>query len=135
LDETTWDWIGSALRIPVLDNYWQTETGWPVLALLPGLEAPQIRPGSPGIALFGYDAKIVDPATGETLPRGEKGVLAIGLPCLLAVCRRFGRMTHYLSTIIAVDSRANSSIRRSITRFRMKKATFSFWAFRRRDQC
>jgi propionyl-CoA synthetase len=80
LDEPTWDWIGSALRIPVLDNYWQTETGWPVLALLPGLEPPQIRPGSPGIALFGYDAKIVDPATGESLPHGEKGVLAIGLP-------------------------------------------------------
>ena len=80
LDETTWDWIGSALRIPVLDNYWQTETGWPVLALLPGLEPPQIRPGSPGIALFGYDAQIVDPATGERLSHGEKGVLAIGLP-------------------------------------------------------
>jgi acyl-coenzyme A synthetase/AMP-(fatty) acid ligase len=68
------------LRVPVLDNYWQTETGWPVLALLPGVEPPQIRAGSPGIALFGYDAKIVDAATGETLPRGEKGVLAIGLP-------------------------------------------------------
>jgi propionyl-CoA synthetase len=80
LDETTWEWIGTALGIPVLDNYWQTETGWPVLALLPGIEEPQIRPGSPGIAVFGYDAKIVDPATGETLPRHEKGVLAIGLP-------------------------------------------------------
>jgi propionyl-CoA synthetase len=80
LDETTWDWIGSALQVPILDNYWQTETGWPVLALLPGVEPPEIRPGSPGIALYGYDAKIVDPASGETLPRGEKGVLAIGLP-------------------------------------------------------
>jgi propionyl-CoA synthetase len=80
LDEPTWDWIGSALQIPVLDNYWQTETGWPVLALLPGVEPPRIRPGSPGIALFGYDARIVDPKTGEALPRGEKGVLAIGLP-------------------------------------------------------
>jgi propionyl-CoA synthetase len=80
LDEPTWDWIGRALQIPILDNYWQTETGWPVLALLPGVEPPQIRPGSPGIALYGYDAKIVDPASGETLPRGEKGVLAIGLP-------------------------------------------------------
>jgi propionyl-CoA synthetase len=80
LDEPTWAWIGNALKIPILDNYWQTETGWPVLALLPGVEPPQIRPGSPGIALYGYDAKIVDPASGETLPRGEKGVLAIGLP-------------------------------------------------------
>ncbi|HSZ27869.1 MAG TPA: propionate--CoA ligase [Chthoniobacterales bacterium] len=80
LDEPTLAWIGGALEIPILDNYWQTETGWPVLALLPGIEPPQIRPGSPGIALYGYDAKIVDPATGETLPRGENGVLAIGLP-------------------------------------------------------
>jgi propionyl-CoA synthetase len=80
LDEPTWDWIGSALQIPILDNYWQTETGWPVLALLPGVESPQIRPGSPGIALFGYDAKIVDPTTGDPLPHGEKGVLAIGVP-------------------------------------------------------
>jgi propionyl-CoA synthetase len=80
LDEPTQEWIGSALRIPIMDNYWQTETGWPVLALLPGVEPPQIRPGSPGIALFGYDAKIVDPVTGDTLSRGEKGVLAIGLP-------------------------------------------------------
>ena len=99
LDETTWDWIGSALRIPVLDNYWQTETGWPVLALLPGLEPPQIRPGSPGIALFGYDAKIVDPTTGETLPRGEKGVLAIGLPlppgCMPTVWKNDALFEHH----------------------------------------
>jgi propionyl-CoA synthetase len=99
LDETTWDWIGTALRIPVLDNYWQTETGWPVLALLPGLEAPQIRPGSPGIALFGYAAKIVDPATGETLPRGEKGVLAIGLPlppgCMPTVWKNDALFEHH----------------------------------------
>jgi propionyl-CoA synthetase len=80
LDELTWAWIGGALQVPILDNYWQTETGWPVLALVPGVEPPQIRPGSPGISLYGYDARIVDPATGDTLPRGEKGVLAIGLP-------------------------------------------------------
>jgi propionyl-CoA synthetase len=80
LDEPTWKWIGDALQIPIMDNYWQTETGWPVLALLPGVEPPLIRPGSPGIALFGFDAKIVNPTTGETLTRNEKGVLAIGLP-------------------------------------------------------
>src|ERR1700730_9824680 len=80
LDEPTWEWIGRALQVPIMDNYWQTETGWPVLALLPGVEAPKIRPGSPGIALYGYDAKIVDPATGDPIPPGEKGLLAIGLP-------------------------------------------------------
>ncbi len=80
LDEPTWKWISEALGVPVIDNYWQTETGWPVLALLPGLETPAIRPGSPGIAMPGYDAKIVHPKTGEQLPPNEKGVLAFGLP-------------------------------------------------------
>jgi propionyl-CoA synthetase len=80
LDEPTWEWISKALKITILDNYWQTETGWPILALLPKVEPPQIRPGSPGIALFGYDAKIVDPKSGEELPRDQKGILALGLP-------------------------------------------------------
>src|SRR6516164_7910717 len=51
LDEPTWEWISGALKVPVLDNYWQTETGWPVLALLPRIEEPNIRPGSPGLAM------------------------------------------------------------------------------------
>ena len=99
LDEPTWKWIGEALKIPILDNYWQTETGWPVLALLPGVEAPQIRPGSPGIALFGYDAKIVDPVTGDLLARGEKGVLALGLPlppgCMSTVWKNHELFEHH----------------------------------------
>jgi propionyl-CoA synthetase len=80
LDEPTWTWISDALRVPVIDNYWQTETGWPVLALLPKIEPPNIKPGSPGIAMPGYDAKIVDPVTGQQLPANEKGILALGLP-------------------------------------------------------
>jgi acyl-coenzyme A synthetase/AMP-(fatty) acid ligase len=51
-----------------------------VLTLLPGIEGPKIKPGSPGVATPGYDAKIVDPATGTELPRGEKGFLTLGLP-------------------------------------------------------
>src|SRR6202008_1034812 len=47
---------------------------------LPKIEAPKIKPGSPGIAMPGYDARIVDPITGQTLPRNEKGILALGLP-------------------------------------------------------
>ncbi len=58
------------------------------------MEKPQIRPGSPGIALFGYDAKIVDPGSGETLPRGEKGILAFAI---LAAAE--GRETGDLSTL------------------------------------
>jgi propionyl-CoA synthetase len=80
LDEPTWSWISEALEIPVIDNYWQTETGWPVLALLPKIEPPKIKAGSPGIAMPGYDARIVDPVTGQTLPPNQKGILALGLP-------------------------------------------------------
>jgi propionyl-CoA synthetase len=80
LDEPTWHWIHEALGIPIIDNYWQTETGWPVLALLPGIEQPKIRPGSPGIAMPGYDARIVEPESGKQLPPNEKGILALGLP-------------------------------------------------------
>ena len=91
LDEPTWSWISQALGISVIDNYWQTETGWPVLALLPRIEPPDIKPGSPGIAMPGYDAKIVDANTGHTLPAKEKGILAFGLPlppgCMQTVWR------------------------------------------------
>jgi len=80
LDEPSWSWISEALGIPVIDNYWQTETGWPVLALLPKIEPPKIKAGSPGIAMPGYEAKIVDPITGKPLPANEKGILALGLP-------------------------------------------------------
>jgi propionyl-CoA synthetase len=80
LDEPTWQWIHDALRIPVVDNYWQTETGWPILTLLPRLEEPKIKPGSPGIAMPGYDARIVEPGSGRKLEPNEKGVLALGLP-------------------------------------------------------
>lgn len=80
LDEPTWSWISEALKVPVIDNYWQTETGWPVLSLLPKVEPPNIKPGSPGIAMPGYEARIVDPITGQRLPANEKGILALGLP-------------------------------------------------------
>ena len=80
LDEPTWQWIHEALGIPIVDNYWQTETGSPILALLPRIEEPKIKPGSPGIAMPGYDAHIVDPRSGKRLSPNEKGVLALGLP-------------------------------------------------------
>jgi propionyl-CoA synthetase len=81
LDETSSNWIGGELpHVGIVDNYWQTETGWPLLTLMPGIESPRAKPGSPGFPSYGYRAMVVDPATGEALPRGEKGVLAVGLP-------------------------------------------------------
>lgn len=81
LDEPTSVWIRTALgHVEIIDNYWQTETGWPLLTLAPGLGPVRVKPGSPGFPAYGYRAQIVDPLTGEPLPRGEKGVLAVGLP-------------------------------------------------------
>lgn len=80
LDEPTSRWISGALGVPVIDNYWQTETGWPALTLLPGVGLRPIKPGSPGTAAYGYDARVVHPETGNPVPPGEKGILTFGLP-------------------------------------------------------
>jgi propionyl-CoA synthetase len=79
LDEPTALWIGQALGKPIIDNYWQTETGWPALTLLPGLEMWPVKPGSPGFPNLGYKMKIVDPQ-GIEVPAGRKGVLVIEPP-------------------------------------------------------
>ena len=80
LDEPTAHWITDALGKPVIDNYWQTETGWPVLALLPGLDMKPVKFGSPGFPNLGYRTKIIHESTGEEVGAGEKGVLVIEPP-------------------------------------------------------
>ena len=92
LDEPTAQWISQALGKPVIDNYWQTETGWPILTLCNGVEQQTTRFGSPGKAVYGYDVKLIDEATGEELlGAGQKGVLAIEGPlppgCMQTVWR------------------------------------------------
>jgi len=126
LDEPTWNWIGRALQIPIMDNYWQTETGWPVLACCPVSKRPKFGPDLPASRCTGTDAKIVDAVSGETVPRGEKGVLAIGLPLPPGCMSTVGRMTNCSSITIAVDLPANSSIPPSITRLKTRMATFLF---------
>ena len=80
LDEPTAQWIHQALGKPVIDNYWQTETGWPVLTLLPGLEMKPVKFGSPGLPNLGYRTRIIHEGTGEPVGPGEKGVLVIEPP-------------------------------------------------------
>ncbi|GKS91488.1 propionate--CoA ligase [Acidovorax sp. SUPP2539] len=92
LDAPTADWIAQALGVPVIDNYWQTETGWPILTLARGVEPQAARLGSPGRAMYGYDVKLIDEATGEELTGpDQKGVLAVEGPlppgCLQTVWR------------------------------------------------
>jgi propionyl-CoA synthetase len=80
LDEPTSVWINEQLGKPVVDNYWQTETGWPILGIASGVEVLPPKLGSPGVAMPGYDVKILHEATGEPVPAGEKGVVTIAWP-------------------------------------------------------
>ena len=92
LDETTAKWIADALQKPIIDNYWQTETGWPILALANGVEKAKSKFGSPGFPMYGYDVKIVDEMSGAELHgANQKGVVAIKGPlppgCMQTVWR------------------------------------------------
>ena len=81
LDEHTAAWIARALGKPVIDNYWQTETGWPILTIANGLEQAPSKFGSPGVAMYGYDVKLIDQETGEEMTgTNQKGVVAIEGP-------------------------------------------------------
>ena len=80
LDEPTAHWISDGIGKPIIDNYWQTETGWPVLALMPGLDMKPIKFGSPGLPTPGYRLRVIDEATGRDVGAGEKGVLVIVPP-------------------------------------------------------
>ena len=95
LDEPTARWITDGLGKTVIDNYWQTETGWPVLCLMPGVELKPVKFGSPGLPAPGYRLRVINEVTGEDAPAGEKGVLVIEPPmppgCLTTVWRNDAR--------------------------------------------
>ncbi|MCW5581671.1 MAG: propionate--CoA ligase [Luteimonas sp.] len=80
LDEPTVEWITQGLGKTVIDNYWQTETGWPVLSLMPGLDMKPVKFGSPGLPAPGYDLRLINEVTGEDVGVNEKGVLVIRPP-------------------------------------------------------
>jgi propionyl-CoA synthetase len=81
LDEPTAQWISEGLGKPIIDNYWQTETGWPILSIANGVEEAPSKFGSPGIPMYGYNVKLLDENTGEELTQaGQKGVVAIEGP-------------------------------------------------------
>jgi propionyl-CoA synthetase len=81
LDEPTAAWISQALGKPVIDNYWQTETGWPILTIAHGVEPAPSKLGSPGFAMYGYAVKVMDELTGlELTEPNQKGVLVIDGP-------------------------------------------------------
>ena len=78
-DPPTLAWAGRSLRVPVIDHWWQTETGWAICGNPVGLGALPVKPGSPTVPMPGYDLHVLDDA-GEELPPGAMGSLALRLP-------------------------------------------------------
>ncbi|MDN3060443.1 propionyl-CoA synthetase [Streptomyces sp. SRF1] len=79
LDPETYHWAHGHLGTPVIDHWWQTETGWPVAANLRGLEPMPVKPGSATVPVPGWDVRILG-QDGAELPTGQEGVIAIRLP-------------------------------------------------------
>ncbi|MEV4639784.1 propionyl-CoA synthetase [Actinoplanes sp. NPDC049548] len=79
LDPETYAWAGRLLGVPVIDNWWQTETGWPIAASPRGLETLPTKPGSPSVPVPGFRVRVVD-GTGADVPPGEEGSIVLGLP-------------------------------------------------------
>jgi propionyl-CoA synthetase len=80
LDEPTHRWITESLGRPVIDHYWQTETGWPLLSAHPGVEQTPLKMGSPSFPVYGYDVRLLHETTGKPVADGEKGVVTIAPP-------------------------------------------------------
>ena len=100
LDEPTATWMAGAIHKPIIDNYWQTETGWPIMAICNGIEKAPTKYGSPGKAVYGYDVKLINENTGEAITEpDQKGVIAVEGPlppgCLQTV---WGDDKRYVNT-------------------------------------
>ncbi|MBF0380784.1 MAG: propionate--CoA ligase [Magnetococcales bacterium] len=80
LDSETHRWISDALPGDVVDNYWQTETGWPILSNFAGLGLMENKFGSPTMPAYGFDVQLVDESTAKPVGANEKGSLMIKAP-------------------------------------------------------
>ena len=102
LDQPTHEWIMTELGIPVIDNYWQTETGWPMIASAPGVEKTKIKYGSPAFPVYGYNLKIFRD-DGSECNANEKGIAAVIPPlppgCLTTV---WGQDERFVSTYFSL---------------------------------
>ncbi|WP_404815653.1 propionyl-CoA synthetase [Streptomyces thermolineatus] len=79
LDPDTYAWASKVLGVPVIDNWWQTETGWPIASNHRGLEPMPVKPGSPTVPSPGYDLHVLDADGNECAP-GEEGSIVLRLP-------------------------------------------------------
>uniref|UniRef100_UPI0036D8B4AB propionate--CoA ligase n=1 Tax=Photorhabdus sp. RM322S TaxID=3342825 RepID=UPI0036D8B4AB len=99
LDEHTARWIAEAINTPVIDNYWQTETGWPIMAIARALDDRQSRFGSTGFPMYGFHVKLINELTGEECGDNEKGLLVVEGPlppgCIQTI---YGDDTRFINT-------------------------------------
>lgn len=79
-DPDTYHWAKDLLGAPVIDHWWQTETGWTIVGNFRGMKTFPTKPGSATKPMPGYDLKILDPTTSEEMPQGESGVIAVKIP-------------------------------------------------------
>ena len=121
LDEPTARWAADSLGVAIVDNYWQTETGWPILSAQPGIEDTPRKFGSPSFAVYGYDVRLLYEGTGEEAGTDDKAVLAI-VPPLPPGC---------MTTVWGDDQRY---VKTYFSGFGSKLAYSTFdWAIRDRD--
>jgi propionyl-CoA synthetase len=102
MDETSHQWMMDELGIPVIDHYWQTETGWAMLSLVPGVEQQKVQLGSPGFPVYGYDVRLFRDDGTECGPN-EKGIVGVVPPlppgCLTTV---WGDDARFVSTYFSL---------------------------------
>jgi propionyl-CoA synthetase len=102
LDQPTHEWIMGELGLPVIDNYWQTETGWPMLSTVRGVEDTKIKFGTPSFPVYGYNLKIFR-EDGSECDANEKGIVGVVPPlppgCLSTV---WGQDERFVSTYFSL---------------------------------
>jgi propionyl-CoA synthetase len=103
LDEPTARWASDSLGIPIIDNYWQTETGWPILSAQPGVEETARKFGSASFPVYGYNVCLIDPASDRNVEGAGRGVVGIEPPlppgCLTSLWHDDARFVEaYFST-------------------------------------
>ena len=102
MDQPTHEWIMGELNLPVIDHYWQTEPGWPMLSAVPGVEKTKIKFGTPSFAVYGYDLRIFR-EDGTVCDANEKGIVGIVPPlppgCLSTV---WGQDDRFVSTYFSL---------------------------------
>jgi len=79
-DPDTYQWAADLLKVPVIDHWWQTETGWAITGNPRGVELFPVKPGSATKSMPGYDVKILNPDSGKEVGKNENGIIAVKLP-------------------------------------------------------